>query len=107
MMGSRLLVWVVMLLACALILATCGGGSGDSAVPGSREDAVARCQEEAAKVEDPSGRRTAQAVCGAAQSGNPGEVRDAARRQCLEIAKNLPDAATRQRAESLCASSVR
>jgi len=105
-MGSRLSVAVATLFACAAVATGCGGGD-EADVPDTRDEAVARCQEEAAKVEDPSGRRTAQAVCGAAQSGNPGEVRDAARRQCLEIAKNLPDAATRQRAESLCASSVR
>ena len=106
-MRSPRLVWVVILLACALILAACGGDSGDSAAPSSGEEAIARCHEEAAKVEDPSGRRTAQAVCGAAQSDNPDEVREAARQQCLEIAKNLPDPATRRRTESLCASAVR
>lgn len=111
-MRSRLCVLLVLLLA-GRSLAACGGneggGGGDTGgaatapadAPDTKEEAIARCREEAAKLTGDA-RNTAEAACEAGETGDTTAVKDAARQQCLNAVENIPDPAAKRQAEEAC-----
>ena len=76
-------------------------GTGSDDAPKSKDEAIQRCYEEAKKLEG-SAKETAEASCRAAETGDTDEVKEKAKEQCLESAKQIPDAAARQQAEDAC-----
>jgi hypothetical protein len=97
-------------LAVSALLAACGGGGGGdtgtqstspAGTPTTQEQAVERCLEEARRLPEDA-RRTAEAACKAGTTGDTTEVKDAAREQCLNAAKNIPDPTARRTAEDRC-----
>jgi hypothetical protein len=78
-----------------------GDPSGDSGDTPSRDEAIQRCYEEAKKLEGDA-KETAEASCRAAETGDTDEVKERAKEQCLESAKQIPDEAARQQAEDAC-----
>jgi hypothetical protein len=108
-MRSRLFTMLIALMASALIAAGCGGGGGGntgtsaapSGTPTTQDEAIARCKEEAAKLEGDA-RKTAEAACEAGRTGDTTAVKDAARQQCLDAAKNIPDPAAKKLSEDKC-----
>lgn len=87
-----------------------GGGNGGGAVsggttstdaPANKDEAIDRCYEEADKL-DGDAKETARASCRAAETGNTDEVKEKAKEQCLESAKQIPDEAARKQAEDAC-----
>ena len=87
-----------------------GGGGADTGIggdttgaedPKSKDEAIQRCYEEAKKLEG-SAKETAEASCRAAETGDTDEVKEKAKEQCLESAKQIPDEAARQQAEDAC-----
>jgi len=112
-MGSRLCVLLVALMA-SLSIAACGGGDdggggGDTGgaatapadVPDTKDEAIARCREEAAKLVGDA-RNTAEAACEAGETGDTTAVKDAAREQCLNATENIPDPAAKKQAQDAC-----
>ena len=111
-MTSRLCVLLVALIA-SLSIAACGGGDdsggGDTGgaatapadAPDTKDEAIARCREEAAKLTGDA-RNTAEAACEAGETGDTTAVKDAAREQCLNATENIPDPAAKQQAEAAC-----
>lgn len=112
-MRSRLCVLLVALLAGPSI-AACGGGddggggadTGGAATapadaPDTKEEAIARCREEAAKLTGDA-RNTAGSDCEAGDTGDTTAVKDAARQQCLNATENIPDPAAKKQAEAAC-----
>lgn len=111
-MRSRLCVLLVALIA-SVSIAACGGGedggSGDSGgaatapadAPDTKEEAIARCREEAGKLTGDA-RNTAEAACEAGETGDTTAVKDAAREQCLNATENIPDPAAKKQAEQAC-----
>lgn len=88
-----------------------GGGGADTSIggdttgteeaPKSKDEAIQRCYEEAKKLEG-SAKETAEASCRAAETGDTDEVKEKAKEQCLESAKQIPDEAAREQAEDAC-----
>ena len=78
-----------------------GDTSGSDDAPKSKDEAIQRCYEEAKKLEG-SAKETAEASCRAAETGDTDEVKEKAKEQCLESAKQIPDEAARQQAEDAC-----
>jgi hypothetical protein len=80
-----------------------GGGStsGGSDQPDNKDEAIDRCYEEAKKLQGEQ-RETAEAGCKAADTGDTDELKDQAREQCLDAAKQVPDEAARKQAEESC-----
>jgi hypothetical protein len=106
-MKSRLYVLLVA-LAAAASLAACGGGGeasdtggGAATTPTTKEQAIERCREEAGKLTGDA-KKTAEAACEAGESGDTTAVKDAAREQCLNATKNIPDPAAKKTAEDAC-----
>lgn len=79
---------------------TSGGGSTD-ATPDNKDEAIDRCYEEAKKLEGQA-RETAEAGCKAADTGDTDELKEQAKQQCLDSAKQIPDEAARKQAEESC-----
>ena len=106
-MRSRLCV-VLVALAAAVSLAACGGGGessdtggGATTTPTTKEQAIERCREEAARLTGDN-RKTAEAACEAGESGDTTEVMDAVREQCLNAAKDIANPAAKKAAEDAC-----
>jgi hypothetical protein len=85
-----------------------GGGGGNLSgetqqqdQPQSKDEAIDRCFEEADKLEGDA-KETAEASCRAAETGDTDEVKEKAKEQCLESAKQIPDEAARKQAEDAC-----
>jgi hypothetical protein len=100
------------LLAALLLAAGCGsdnksdtggggggGGGGDVNVPNTPQvnDAVKQCLDQAKQVEQADARKTAEEACKAAKSGDTEKVKSAAKEQCLNAVKQIPDSAKEQR----------
>jgi hypothetical protein len=100
------------LLATALLAAGCGssdnksdtgggggGGGGDVSVPNTPQvnDAVKQCLDQAKQVQQADARKTAEEACKAAKSGNTEKVKSAAKEQCLNAVKQIPDSEKEQR----------
>jgi hypothetical protein len=115
-MRSRLCTALVALVA-GVGLAACGGGGGEgegqqgggnggsSGTPQTKDQAIARCREEAAKLTGDS-RKTAEAACDAGESGDTTGVKDAAREQCLNATADIPDPAAKKQAQEQCKAST-
>jgi len=80
-----------------------GGGYGDTtqSAPKSKSDAIAQCYE-AAKKYTGQARKTAEASCKAADTGDTSDLKKQAKQQCLDGAKQIPDANSRKQAEDAC-----
>ena len=116
---KRLLGLLAVLAASAVFAVGCGddnndgGGTGGVGTPSgetqsqpadapdSKDEAIDRCFEEADKLEGQA-KETAEASCRAAETGDTDEVKEEAKQQCLESAKQIPDEAARQQAEDAC-----
>ena len=113
---KRILVLFATLAAAAVFAVGCGdddddgGGNGGGNVsgetqstdaPASKDEAIDRCYEEADKLEGDA-KETAEASCRAAETGDTDEVKEKAKEQCLDSAKQIPDEAARQQAEDAC-----
>ena len=115
-MRSRLCTALVALVA-GVGLAACGGGGGEgegqqgggnggaTTAPRTKDEAIARCREAASRLTGDA-RRTAEAACEAGESGDTTEVKEAARQQCLNAARNIPVAEARRQAEERCRSAT-
>lgn len=71
-------------------------------VPATTDAAIQQCLDQAKTVSDAAARKTAEAACNAAKTGNTGAVKSAAREQCLAVTKAIPDPAARATAEQRC-----
>jgi hypothetical protein len=88
------------LVAAALLAAGCGGGGGGSVNPVSGsavDDAVSKCLDQAKTVKPADARKTAEAACNSAKTGDAGKVKSAARQQCLNAVKQIPDSQMTQK----------
>lgn len=89
------------LVATALLAAGCGGGGGGGSVNpvsgGAVNDAVSKCLDQAKTVTPADARKTAEAACNAAKTGDVGKVKSAAKQQCLNAVKQIPDSAKAQK----------
>jgi hypothetical protein len=94
------------LLAVAALAAGCGssssnnnggGGGANPAVAPSVNNAVDRCLKQAKQVQQADARKTAVAACNAAKSGDTSKVKSAAKQQCLNAVKQIPDSAKDQK----------
>ena len=88
-------------LAAAAVAAGCGGEDVAKEASGFN-DAIEQCRDEAKKVKDPDARRTAEEACDAAESGDTGDLRDAAKEECLKAARETTDPQARREAEAAC-----
>ena len=88
-----------------------GGGLGETTQeqtdapatdePANKDEAIDRCFEEADKLSGDA-KEQAEAACRAAETGDTDEIKEKAKEQCLESAKQIPDAAARKQAEEAC-----
>lgn len=97
------------LLAVAALAAGCGsssnsGGGGGGGVSGGNpavnqtvKSAVKDCVKQAKQIQQADARKTALAACNAAKSGNVNKVKSAAKQQCLNAVKQIPDSAGDQK----------
>jgi hypothetical protein len=97
------------LLAVAALAAGCGsssnnnnsggggGGGANPAVAPSVNNAVDQCLKQAKQVQQADARKTAVAACNAAKSGDTSKVKSAAKQQCLNAVKQIPDSAKEQK----------
>ena len=74
-----------------------GGGGGNPGAATSVNDAVQQCLDQAKQVKQEDARKTAEAACNAAKSGDTSKVKSAAKEQCLNAVKQIPDSAKEQR----------
>jgi hypothetical protein len=74
-----------------------GGGSNNPVVAPKVNQAVDQCLEQAKSVKEKDARRTAEEACKAAKSGNAEKVRSAAKQECLNAVKQIPESAKDQR----------
>ena len=92
---------VASLLAAALVAAGCGsdsgGGSNNPVVNEKVNKAVDQCLSQAKSIKDKDARKTATEACKAAKSGDTGKVKSAAKQQCLDAVKQIPDSAMAQK----------
>jgi hypothetical protein len=96
---------ILTLFAVAALAAGCGGssngggggGGGNPAATPSVNEAVDRCLNQAKQVEQADARKTAEEACKAAKSGDVGKVKSAAKEQCLNAVKQIPDSQKEQR----------
>ena len=115
---KRLLTLLAALAASAVFAAGCGGDDNDggggndtgspvsgdtqsSDQPNNKDEAIDRCYEEADKLSGDQ-KETAEASCRAAETGNTDEIKEKAKEQCLDSAKQIPDEAARKQAEDAC-----
>jgi hypothetical protein len=99
------------LLAAALLLAGCGsdnkssggggggggGGTDNPVVTPKVDEAVKQCLDQAKQVQQADARKTAEEACKAAKSGNTEKVKSAAKQECLNAVKQIPDSAKEQK----------
>ena len=78
-----------------------GNDSGADDTPDSKDEAIDKCYEEADKLEGQA-KETARAGCKAADTGDTSDLKQEAKKQCLESTKQIPDAAARKQAEDAC-----
>jgi hypothetical protein len=95
----------LLICACCLLAAGCGDSKDDT--PANTTEAVQKCRDEAAKIENAGARKTAEAACDAAKGKGKGkgsgeEVKDAAVKQCLDAAGSIPNESARKSAEAAC-----
>jgi hypothetical protein len=64
-------------------------------------EAIDRCFEAADKLSGEA-KEQAEAACRAAETGDTDEIKEKAKEQCLEAAKQLPDESARKQAEEEC-----
>ena len=101
MLARRLHVLALLLCACGLLAAGCGDSDNDT--PDNKGEAIAKCRDNAKKIDDPSARKTAEAACDAASGDQSTDaVKDAAIKQCLDAASSIPDPAARKQARAAC-----
>jgi hypothetical protein len=104
----RLSTLIPTLFAVAVLAAGCGsdnksdsggggGGGGNPAAATSVNDAVQQCLDQAKQVKQDDARKTAEAACNAAKSGDTSKVKSAAKEQCLNAVKQIPDSAKEQK----------
>lgn len=113
---KKSLIGLMLVLFCIGLFAAAGcgsddkksssGGSAPVGAPATKDEAIQRCLDEAKKLPDADSRKTAEAACKAASSGNTNAVKEAARKQCLDAAKGIPDATARKTAEDQCRAST-
>ena len=93
------------LFAAAVLAAGCGsssndnggGGGGSPAATPSVNSAVDQCLKDAKKVQQADARKTAEEACNAAKTGDTSKVKNAAKEQCLNAVKQIPDSAKEQK----------
>lgn len=112
MQASRWTAGLALLLACGLIAAGCGSSSKSSSTapsqtPTTKDQAIQLCTENAKKISDAGARRTAEAACQAAATGNTSAVKAAAHQQCLSATRAIPDAGARAAAQQRCKTATR
>ena len=98
---------VLTLFAIAAMAAGCGsssssggGGGGGGVSPAatpSVNNAVDQCLKDAKTLPQADARKTAEAACNAAKSGDVSKVKSAAKQQCLNAVKQIPDSAKQQK----------
>jgi hypothetical protein len=100
---------ILTLLAVAALAAGCGsssndgggggggGGGGNPAAAPSVDKAVDQCLDQAKQVQEADARKTAEEACKAAKSGDAEKVKSAAKEQCLNAVKQIPDSQKEQR----------
>jgi hypothetical protein len=108
---------IAALTICAALAAGCGssgngnggpgGGGGKYNLPSSASSAVDECLKQAKKVSDPSTRKTVEAACNAAKTGNTSDVKKAAREECLKAADHISDAGAKKTAKDKCRSAFK
>lgn len=117
---KRLLTMLATFAASAIFAVGCGGddndggGGGDGGggnpvsgdttpqdAPESKDEAIDRCFEEARKLEGQA-KETAEASCRAAETGDTDDLKEEAKEQCLEAAKQFPEGSARDQAEDAC-----
>jgi hypothetical protein len=74
-----------------------GGGGSNPAVSPSVNNAVDQCLKQAKQVHQADARKTAVAACNAAKTGDTSKVKSAAKQQCLNAVKQIPDSAKDQK----------
>ena len=81
-----------------------GGGGGNPAATPSVNKAVDQCLDQAKQVQEADARKTAEEACKAAKSGDAEKVKSAAKEQCLNAVKQIPDSQkdARQAAQARC-----
>jgi hypothetical protein len=98
----RLHLLFLLLAACGLLAAGCGG---EDDTPDTKGEAQQECLDEAAKIDDADARKIAEEAC-RGKAGEAGEEADKARddvvKRCLEEARNLPEGDQRRTAEDIC-----
>jgi hypothetical protein len=105
---------ITTLVAVAALAAGCGGssdndkggggGGGNPAATPSVNKAVDQCLDRAKQVQEADARKTAEEACKAAKSGDVEKVKSAAKEQCLNAVKQIPDSEkdARQAAQARC-----
>jgi hypothetical protein len=125
-MAKRIALLIVSLLVVGFVVAGCGSDSKDKSsdnsgssssqskdnksaddTPDNKKEAIARCREEANTIQNSSAKDLALKACDAAESGNVSKVKDAALKQCLELAKQIPDATQRKTTEDACRNKIK
>jgi hypothetical protein len=89
-------------LVAAMLAAGCGGGDGGGGAvnPASSpavDDAVSKCLDQAKTIKPADARKTAEAACNSAKTGDVGKVKNAAKQQCLNAVKQIPDSQMAQK----------
>jgi hypothetical protein len=116
---KRLLTLLAALAAAAVLAAGCGddnkSNNGDSSgpiqtpssdaktddTPDTKSEAIDKCYAEADKLEGQA-KDTARAGCKAADTGDTDQLKQEAKKQCLESTKQIPDEAARNQAVDAC-----
>jgi hypothetical protein len=78
-----------------------GNDSGADDTPDTKSEAIDKCYEEADKLEGQA-KDTARAGCKAADTGDTDQLKQEAKKQCLESTKQIPDEPARQQAVDAC-----
>jgi hypothetical protein len=100
--------WRNGLVACLVAAAALGAGCGDDdnssnpLVAPKVNKAVDQCLEQAKSISDKDARKTAEEACKAAKSGDTSKVKSAARQECLNAVKAMPEGAQRDQAKQRC-----
>ena len=101
--------WRNGLFACLLAVAALGAGCGDddggggsnNPVVGPKVDqAVDQCLDQAKSIQDKDAKKTAEEACKAAKSGDVDKVKSAAKQECLNAIKQIPDSAPKDQKEA-------
>lgn len=89
------------LLACAVAAVALGAGCGNS-TNDQVDKAVDQCLQQARSINDKDARKTAEEACKAAKSRDTSKVRSAAKKQCLDAVKAMPESPQRDQAMKRC-----